>query len=94
MTREGSTSTFLFRPTVLVKQVDRLECVSEEEAISALYDFLKTVGPNIVLVGLDEETVGLLVEKLRAKDKAKFGSLVTGYTWWKRILERTNLKHR
>ena len=94
MTREGSTSTFLFRPTVLVKQVERVECVSEEEAISAFFHFLKSVGPNVVLVGLDEDTVGLLVQKLKAKDKPKFWSLVAGYTWWKRVLKHTNLKHK
>ena len=94
MIREGSTSTFLFRPTVLVKQVDRVECVSEEEAFSAFFHFLKSVGPNVVLVGLDEDTVGLLVQKLKAKDKPKFWSLVAGYTWWKRVLKHTNLKHK
>ena len=79
---------------VLVEQVDRVECVSEEEAISAFFHFLKSVGPNVVLVGLDEDTVGLLVQKLKAKDKPKFRSLVAGYTWWKRVLKHTNLKHK
>ena len=94
MSREGSTSTFLFRPTVLVEQVDRVECVPEEAAISAFFVFLKSVGPNVVLVGLDEDTVGVLVQKLKAKDKAKFRSLVAGYTWWKRVLKHTNSKHK
>ena len=58
--REESTSTFLFRPTVLVRQVDRVECVSEEEAIDAFFAFLEAVGPNVVLVGVDEDTVGVL----------------------------------
>ena len=59
VTREGGSSTFLFRPTVLVKQVARVECVSEEVAINAFFAFLKDVGPNVVLVGVDEDTVGL-----------------------------------
>ena len=59
LTREGGSSTFLFRPTVLVKQVARVECVSEEVAINAFFAFLKDVGPNVVLVGVDEDTVGL-----------------------------------
>ena len=71
-----------------------MECVSEEAAISAFFHFLKSVGPNVVLVGLDEDTVGLLVQKLKAKDKPKFRSLVAGYTWWKRVLKHTNLKHK
>ena len=94
MSREGSTSTFLFRPTVLVRQVDRVECVSEEAAISAFFVFLKSVGPNVVLVGMDEDTVGVLVQKLKARDKVKFRSLVAGYTWWKRILKHTNSKQK
>ena len=87
--REESTSTFLFRPTVLVEQVEsrgfflswllifnhlyyktlifhslilvqveRVECVSEKEALSSFFDFLKSVGPNVILCGMDEETVG------------------------------------
>ena len=92
--REESTSTFLFRPTVLVSEVERVECVSEEAAISAFFAFLKFVGPNVVLVGLDEDTVGVLIQKLKTKDKAEFLSLVAGYTWWKRILKHTNMKHK
>ena len=92
--REESTSTFLFRPTVLVSEVERVECVSEEAAISAFFAFLKFVGPNVVLVGLDEDTVGVLIQKLKTKDNAEFWSLVAGYTWWKRILKHTNMKHK
>ena len=87
-------SSFLFRPTVLVKQVERVECLTEDEAINAFFHFLKTVGPNVVLVGIDEESVGVLVQKLKARDKAKFRGLVAGYTWWKRILKLTNLKYK
>ena len=79
---------------VLVEEVERVECLSEEEAISNFFTFLNSVGPNVVLVGLDEDTVGVLVQKLKAKDKAEFWSLVAGYTWWKRILKHTNTKHK
>ena len=71
-----------------------MECVSEEAAISAFFAFLKFVGPNVVLVGLDEDTVGVLIQKLKTKDKPEFWSLVAGYTWWKRILKHTNMKHK
>ena len=94
MSREESTSTFLFRSPVLVKHVKRVECVPENAAIAAFFQFLKTIGPNVVLVGLDEDTVGILVQKLKAKDKAWFRSLVAGYSWWKRILKHTNMKHK
>ena len=92
--REESTSTFLFRPTVLVAQVDRVECISEEAALDAFFSFLKSVGPNVVLVGMDEDTVGVLVKKLKAKDRAEFRNLVAGYSWWKRILKHTDMRHK
>ena len=92
--REEGTSKYLFRPMVLVEEVERVECLSEEEAISNFFTFLNSVGPNVVLVGLDEETVGQLVQKLKAMDKVKFRSLVAGYTWWGRILKHTGLNHK
>ena len=39
-------------------------------------------------------TAGVLVQKLKAKDKARFRSLVVGYTWWKRILKHTDMKYK
>ena len=35
-----------------------MECVSEKEALSSFFSFLKSVGPNVILCGMDEETVG------------------------------------
>ena len=74
--------------------MERVECVSEETAIAAFFAFLKSVGPNVLLVGMDEDTVGMLVQKLKAKDRTEFRRLVAGYTWWKRILKHTNMKHK
>ena len=79
---------------MLVAEVDRVECISEEAALDAFFAFLKSVGPNVVLVGMDEDTVGVLVKKLKAKDRAEFRSLVAGYTWWKRILKHTDMRHK
>ena len=42
--------TFLFRPSVLVEDVQRVECLPEIEALAAFLDFLKDNGPNIILV--------------------------------------------
>ena len=92
--RDENTSTFLFRPTALVKQIDPVNCVSEEEALLAFLTFLETVGPPVVLVGLDEETVGVLLQKLHDKHTEKFRSLVVGYTWWKRVLNNTNITQK
>ena len=66
----------------------------EFSPIAAFFQFLKTIGPNVVLVGLDKDRVDILVQKLKAKDKVKFRSLVAGYTWWKRVLKHTNSKHK
>ena len=72
-------------------QVKPVKCVSEDEALLAFLAFLETVGPRVILVGLDEETVGVLLQKLEDKHKAKFRSLVVGYTWWKRIFNNFNV---
>ena len=68
-----------------MEQIEPVKCVSEEEALLAFLAFLETFGPRVVLVGLDEETVGVLLQKLEDKQRAKFRCLVVGYTWWKRI---------
>ena len=56
----------MFRPSVLVRRIERVECVGEEKALLAFLDFLESVAPRVVLVGLDEGTVGVLLEKLLA----------------------------
>ena len=58
----------------------------EFSPIAAFFQFLKTIGPNVVLVGLDEDRV----QKLKAKDKAGFRRLVAGYSSWNRVLKYTN----
>ena len=74
--------------------MERVECKTEKAAIEDFFNFLKTVGPDVVLVGLDEDTVGVLVQKLKAVSKNKFRKTVAGFTWWKRILKHTNFKHK
>ena len=75
-------------------RVEPVKCVSEEEALLAFFAFLETVGPRVLLVGLDEETVGVLLQKLHDKHTVKFRSLVLGYTWWKRVLNNTNITQK
>ena len=36
---------------------------------------------------VDEDTVSVLVEKLKAMDKGRVKRLLSGYTWWRRILK-------
>ena len=68
-----------------MEHIKPVKCVNEEEALLAFLSFLETVGHRVVLVGLDEETVGVLLQKIENTHKEKFRSLVVGYTWWKRI---------
>ena len=75
----------MFRPTVLVERVDRVECIKEEDALRHFVRFLKNIGGNILIVGLDEETMGVLRKKL--KKHSKKGNSVYLFTWWQRILK-------
>ena len=75
----------MFRPTVLVERVDRVECIKEEDALRHFVRFLKNIGGNILIVGLDEETMGVLRRKL--KKHSKKGNSVYLFTWWQRILK-------
>ena len=51
MTREGS-DTFLFRPPILVEEVQRVVCVQESSALRTFLDFLEMIGPNLILVAI------------------------------------------
>ena len=42
--------TFLFRPPILVEEVQRVVCVPESVALRTFLDFLEMIGPNIILV--------------------------------------------
>ena len=46
-----------------------------------LYDYQKCI-----LVGVDEDTISILVKKLKSVDREKF-NLVKGFTYWKRVLK-------
>ena len=74
--------------------MERVECKTEKAAIEDFFRYLNTLGPDVVLVGLDEDTVGVLVQKLKAVSKNKFRKTVAGFTWWNRILKHTNFKHK
>ena len=71
-----------------------MECVTEEKALIKFMDFLKNVQPPVVLVGLDEETVVVLLQKLLASDSIKLKSLFHGFTSWRRILGNCKTKYK
>ena len=104
--KRDDNGTFLFRPPVMVEQVERRVCVSEREALCSFLDFLEKAGPNIILVfhqnqlimiafsqvGLDEDSVGVLMLKLQKVSVHRFLMQVDGYTWWRRVLESLGSK--
>ena len=85
-------NTFLFRPTILVEEVARVVCVPEKEALCSFLKFLEDHGPNIILVGLDEDTMGVLMQKLKSHDRARFLKQVDGFTWWRKILKYSRIR--
>ena len=40
-------------------------------------------------MGLDEDTLGVLMEKMKELDRAGFLRRVVGFAWWRRILKYT-----
>ena len=68
-----------------VSEARRLECVEEEKALELFFNYLELAGPNVVLVGVDEDAVGVLLQKLEEHNAAKLLELVVGYNWWSRI---------
>ena len=65
--------TFLFREKALVSETKRLECVTEKKAMELFFRYLEHVGPNIVLVGVDEDSIGMLLQKLESHNAKNGG---------------------
>ena len=85
MTRDEDGS-FQFRRRYL--QTKGEKCISEEEALLHFFDFLETkVMAGVILVCMDEDTVGVLVSKLKALDRKRCKKLVVGFSWWRRTLK-------
>merc|ERR1719318_535816 len=85
MTREDD-GTFLFRSRFeAINEEEKIVCVEEREALASFLDFLQSF-PNCVIVGVDEETVAILTEKLKYVDGKKF-KIISGFTYWKRVLK-------
>jgi len=86
MTREDD-GTFLFRSQFeIVEDGQKIVCVEESEALKGFLDFIENF-PNCVLLGVDEDTVSIIVKKLKEVNKEKFRQLVKGFTYWKRLLK-------
>jgi len=86
MTREED-GKFLFRSQFeIVQENNKIVCVEESEALKGLLDFLEDF-PNCIILGVDEDSISILVEKLRDANKDRFRQLITGFTYWKRVLK-------
>eukprot|EP00092_Neocalanus_flemingeri_P006012 GFUD01006478.1.p1 GENE.GFUD01006478.1~~GFUD01006478.1.p1 ORF type:complete len:613 (-),score=116.47 GFUD01006478.1:6-1694(-) len=86
MTREDD-GTFLYRCQFeIVDDDDKIFFVDERKALKELLDFLQNF-PGCVILGVDEDSVAILVKKLKEVNRDKFKELVVGFTYWKRVLK-------
>merc|ERR1719233_410278 len=85
MTREDD-GTFLFRTRFesVDEMSNKLVCVNEDDALRSFVRYLRKY-PNCVILGVDEDTLTILVEKMRNIDD-KMPNFV-GFTHWKRVLK-------
>ena len=71
MTKEKD-GTFLFRSQFeFVQEDEKIWCVAEREALTSFLDFLEKF-PNAIILGVDENSVSILVKKLKLLNKKKF----------------------
>jgi hypothetical protein len=90
MTREDD-GTFLYRSQFeIVEDENKILCVDEGEALMEFLVFLEDF-PRCVILGVDEESVSILVKKLKEVNKKKVKELVVGFTYWKRVLKYLNV---
>ena len=69
----------------------RIKCVVEDEALRDFFEYLEARGPNVILVGVDEDTVGVVLDKLKAMDRKRCKASVVGYSWWRRVLKHLSV---
>jgi len=86
MTREDD-GTFLFRSRFeIIEKEKKIVCVEEEEALKSFLNFLDRFSDCLIL-GVDEDTVSILVKKLKVVDEVRFSRNIRGFTYWKRVLK-------
>jgi len=88
MTREDD-GTFLFRKKFDVVETSKnIICVEEKEALRSFIRYLQSY-PNCILVGIDEDTVAILMKKL---EKMRMVENIVGFSYWKRVLRYSEVK--
>merc|ERR1719427_1248356 len=86
MTKEDD-GIYLFRSQFeIVDEDKKIICVEEKEALKCFLSFLENF-PKCVILGVDEDSVSILVKKLKGVNKEKVKELVSGFTYWKRVLK-------
>ena len=94
MTREDDGNFQFRRRFEVVPTKEAVMCGTEEAALRDLLSFLESRGSNIVVVCMDEDTVTVLLRKLREVDSQKCRRLgLVGYSWWRRILKHLGVKN-
>ena len=89
MTREEDGSSFLYRRQYeqVIKRKERTVCVSESQALEDCILFLEKLGLDVILVGVDEDTLAVLIAKLKIQARDRFMQVVKGFTYWRRLLK-------
>ena len=90
MTKEND-GIFQFRSQFeIIEEGRKIVCVDEGKALKDLLMFLQNF-QNCILVGIDEDSISILVKKLKDLNRDKFKLLVKGFTHWKRVLKYLNV---
>ena len=89
MTREEEGSSFLYRRQYeqVIQRTERTVCVSESQALEDCILFLEKLGSDVILVGVDEDTLAVLIAKLKIQARDRFMQVVKGFTYWRRLLK-------
>jgi len=86
MTREDD-GTFQFRSQFeIIEHEKKINCVEERKALKDLLQYLRKI-PNCLLLGVDEDTIAILDQRLRDEKKEKLKNIVSGFTCWKLVLK-------
>ena len=86
MTREDDGS-FQFRSQFdIIADDKKIVCVEERRALKDFIEYLRKI-PNCVILGVDEDTIAILDQRLRDEKKEKLKNIVSGFTCWKLVLK-------
>ena len=91
MTKE-TENTWLFRRRFDVA-AQRIVCRSEKSAICEFLEFVLKLKKPVVFIGVDEETLSVVLSKCKQIAKEKYEELrhiIRGFTYWSRTLRKVS----